>query len=365
MTPNDDHLLRRHAQRPRRADARARARRRRRRADARLRAPHDAARAATASSSRSTRPRRCWSAAPAGSATSTSSAASSSAPRPARASKWLAEQEQADIVVFGSDYRTAAGHVAPQRSAQTLLEGGPAAVAIAPANYRADRDAADPHDRRARRAGRRRRDRDRPRARRGARRDADRDERHVDLLVVGSRAEAPEGRVMITSQAQNAIENSTAPVLVVARGVPLVRFAARRVAGLSQRIASARAAAAIVAPRADACHLRPAPRGAARARRPAPPEPLAAAARRDRRRRPARAARATSSSCWRGARAGDGDRRAGPASDRRRARPRRARSWSSPATTTRPLVRGWAARGESALTVDTVDPLTRPPRWRG
>src|SRR5438309_9887258 len=44
--------------------------------------------------------------------------------------KWLAEQEDADIVVFGSDYRTAAGHVAPQHSAQILLEGGPAAIAI-------------------------------------------------------------------------------------------------------------------------------------------------------------------------------------------------------------------------------------------
>ena len=41
--------------------------------------------------------------------------------------------------MFGSDYRTAAGHVAPQSSTQRLLEGGPAAVAIAPANYRADR----------------------------------------------------------------------------------------------------------------------------------------------------------------------------------------------------------------------------------
>src|SRR5207248_226211 len=53
--------------------------------------------------------------------------------------RWLAEQEGADIVVFGSDYRTAAGHVAPQHSAQTLLEGGPAAIAIAPANFRSDR----------------------------------------------------------------------------------------------------------------------------------------------------------------------------------------------------------------------------------
>src|ERR1039458_4957839 len=50
----------------------------------------------------------------------------------------LAEQEDADVVVFGSAYRTAAGHVAPGRSAQALLDGGPAAVAIAPAGYRTD-----------------------------------------------------------------------------------------------------------------------------------------------------------------------------------------------------------------------------------
>ncbi len=131
----------------------------------------------------------------------------------------LAEQEDADIVVFGSDYRTAAGHVAPQRSAQTLLEGGPAAVAIAPANYRSERVPqigaigvlAVPGDDAVIDTARELGDRV------GAR--LTRDERHVDLLVVGSRIEAPKGRVMITAQAQNEIENATCPVLVVPRGV--------------------------------------------------------------------------------------------------------------------------------------------------
>ena len=50
---------------------------------------------------------------------------------------WLAAQEGADIVVFGSDYRTPSGRVAIGRSAQTLLEGGPAALALAPAGYAA------------------------------------------------------------------------------------------------------------------------------------------------------------------------------------------------------------------------------------
>ncbi len=137
--------------------------------------------------------------------------------------KWLAGQEHADIVVFGSDYRTAAGHVAPQHSTQTLLEGGSAAVAIAPGNYRTDR---------------------RPRIRTigvlafgddavletatglAERIDATvvPTERGVDLLIVGSRPEARAGQVMISAQAQNAIENATSPVIVLARSVPL-RFA--------------------------------------------------------------------------------------------------------------------------------------------
>ena len=41
------------------------------------------------------------------------------------------------------------------------------------------------------------------------------------ILVVGSRAEAREGRGMVSARSQNAIEEATAPVLVVARGVAL------------------------------------------------------------------------------------------------------------------------------------------------
>jgi nucleotide-binding universal stress UspA family protein len=133
--------------------------------------------------------------------------------------KWLSESEEADIVIVGSDYRTAAGHVDPQRSALTLLEGGTAAVAVAPANYRSDRNPtirrigllATPGDDIAIENARGLAERF------GA--TVSRDERRVDLLVVGSRAEAPEGRVMITSHAANAIENATCPVLVLPRGV--------------------------------------------------------------------------------------------------------------------------------------------------
>ena len=128
-------------------------------------------------------------------------------------------------MVFGSDYRTAAGHVTPQKSAEALLDGSPAAVAIAPANYRGDHISrfgrvgvlADPGDDAAIGTARELAER------LGAR--VTRDEPYVDLLVVGSRLEAPEGQVMISSAAWNAIENATAPVLVVPRGVT-VRFPA-------------------------------------------------------------------------------------------------------------------------------------------
>ncbi len=133
---------------------------------------------------------------------------------------WLAEHEQADIVAFGSDYRTRPGHVAVGRSAQTLLERGPAAVAIAPAGYHsrygeiatigvlpgsADEAAIETAFSLAARVSGTVVDR----------------VHGVDLLVVGSRPEAPEGRVMISSRSLGAIDDVTAPVLVVARGVAL------------------------------------------------------------------------------------------------------------------------------------------------
>lgn len=136
----------------------------------------------------------------------------------------LAEEEDAGIVVFGSEYRTPTGHIAPQHSTEKLLDGGSAAVAIAPAGYREQHSArvrtigllATPGD-----------DAAIDTARELAERfDATitRDEPRVDLLVVGSRPEAPNGKVLISAAAERAIEEATSPVLVVARGVAL-RFA--------------------------------------------------------------------------------------------------------------------------------------------
>jgi nucleotide-binding universal stress UspA family protein len=134
--------------------------------------------------------------------------------------RWLAEQEDAAMVVFGSDYRTPAGHVSPQHSAQSLLDGGVPAVAIAPAGYaqlepriRAVAVLAVPDDGAALQT---------------ARGLADRfeaaltfDPARADLLVIGSRPEAQLGTVLLSARSERAIEDALCPVLVVARGVPL------------------------------------------------------------------------------------------------------------------------------------------------
>ena len=130
----------------------------------------------------------------------------------------LIEEQRADIVVFGSDYRTPPGRVSPQHTTQSLLECGPAAVAIAPADYFGGRIhrigvLAIPGD-------------DATLATARALADSfgatlTRDEPRVDLLVVGSRLEAPTGHVLLSAQAQNEIENATCPVLVVPRGVAI------------------------------------------------------------------------------------------------------------------------------------------------
>jgi len=130
----------------------------------------------------------------------------------------LADREHADVVVFGSEYRTARGHVAPSASAQRMLDGGSVAIAVAPVGLRDRIDAritsvasssvsaddsaietarsiaaATGADLVAQTAG------------------------DLGLLVVGSRPEAAVGRVLVSAAAGRVIENATSPVLVVPR----------------------------------------------------------------------------------------------------------------------------------------------------
>jgi nucleotide-binding universal stress UspA family protein len=140
----------------------------------------------------------------------------------------LADEEGADVIVFGSDYRTAHGHLAPQHTAQILLEGGTTAVALAPAGYSDGRSIVtsigvldDPGD---------------DAALQTARRLAESlgaaivpHQHHPALLVIASRPEAGPGQVMLTARAQKGIEDAGCPVLVLARGVP-IEFAASALA---------------------------------------------------------------------------------------------------------------------------------------
>jgi nucleotide-binding universal stress UspA family protein len=139
--------------------------------------------------------------------------------RPARQ---LAQRENADLVVFGSDWHTTPGHVQPLQSASHLLEGGRTAVAIAAAGLRERKDAQLAHialpggevD---------------PAARATAEAFAGRTgqplalptQEHVDLLVVGSRPGSTEGRVSLSAAAEYLVETTTANVLVLARGTAL------------------------------------------------------------------------------------------------------------------------------------------------
>jgi nucleotide-binding universal stress UspA family protein len=131
----------------------------------------------------------------------------------------LAEDIGADLLVFGSEYRTAPGHVQPGTSALSLLNGGPVAIAIAPAGLRdlpgfAPRtlgEVSEPGDLSARETAN-----SLASALGGAM--APRADHDVDLLVLGSQAAAAPGRVALSAAAQYVIETARCPVLVVPRG---------------------------------------------------------------------------------------------------------------------------------------------------
>lgn len=135
----------------------------------------------------------------------------------------LTESEHADVVVFGSEYRTADGLVKPGISAHKLLLDGPAAVAVAPAGLRSRSSVSvntigivDEGDEAARATAQS------LAAALGAT-VRDGSQGPIDLLVVGSRPEAHRGRVTISASTDYAIEAATCPVLVVPRGAT-IRF---------------------------------------------------------------------------------------------------------------------------------------------
>jgi nucleotide-binding universal stress UspA family protein len=133
----------------------------------------------------------------------------------------LIEREGFSMIVFGSSYRTPAGHVAPGGAAEQLLDGGPAAVALAPAGFRlqephvekisvASATPGDAAEQTAKSLS----------AKLGAELIPTPDPR-ADLLVLASRPAAAKGRVSITAASELLAESAEGPVLVVANETPL------------------------------------------------------------------------------------------------------------------------------------------------
>ena len=132
----------------------------------------------------------------------------------------LAESEEADLIIFGSDWHTTPGHVQPTRAAMRLLDGGPVAVAVASARLRDD---LDPQLERVALAG----GEVDPAARSTAEALAAfagtplalPSQDGVDLLVLGSRPGATAGRVSLSSAAEYLVETARSSVLVLPRDV--------------------------------------------------------------------------------------------------------------------------------------------------
>jgi nucleotide-binding universal stress UspA family protein len=132
----------------------------------------------------------------------------------------LAVERGAEMIVFGSAYRTAPGHVDPQASARRLIDGGPVAVGLAPALFHeapelvvgtigAIGEDGDPCVLETAET---------LAARLGAT-VAPRATANVDLMVVGSKPGTVTGRVTISAAAEYLIELARCPVIVLPRGV--------------------------------------------------------------------------------------------------------------------------------------------------
>jgi nucleotide-binding universal stress UspA family protein len=145
-------------------------------------------------------------------------------PSTAEGLRELALARGAEMVVFGSEYRTAKGHVDPQATARRLLDGGPVALGLAPAGLAANGfevrtvaavgEDGDPCARETASA---------LAAALGAE-VAERAARGADLLVLGSKPGTVNGRVTISAAAAYLLELAECPVIVLPRGVAL-RFA--------------------------------------------------------------------------------------------------------------------------------------------
>jgi nucleotide-binding universal stress UspA family protein len=132
----------------------------------------------------------------------------------------LAASEGADLIVFGSDYRTPPGRVEPGGTAQGLLEGGKVAIGVAQAGLRtrgggsiatisvAGNANGSAHESAESLAGAL-----------GAELISGRGD--ADLILVDSQAGAPEGRIALGGAARNQLDSARGSVIVLPRGASL------------------------------------------------------------------------------------------------------------------------------------------------
>lgn len=132
----------------------------------------------------------------------------------------LAGSEGADLIVFGSDYRTPPGRVEPGVAAQGLLDNGSVAIAVAAAGLRTAPSAAittvsvagDPGGAAATTAKS-------VVSALGAELLEGRTD--ADLILVDSRASAPEGGMGLDGSTRARLESARGSVIVLPRGVAL------------------------------------------------------------------------------------------------------------------------------------------------
>ena len=131
----------------------------------------------------------------------------------------LADAEGASVIVFGSDYRTAPGRAEPGNTAQRLLDGGKVAVAVAAAGWRLKPDAPirsigvadDETDSSVAETV------DALATKLGASTTVNTGQQ-LDLIVVGSQPNAPEGRIALGGSARAALNASRGSILVLPKG---------------------------------------------------------------------------------------------------------------------------------------------------
>ena len=131
----------------------------------------------------------------------------------------IAEREQAALVIFGSAYHAAAGHVHPGSASRRLLQGLPCAVAFAPVGFhelsptelRAISVSRDDPTSAARESAQ-------ALARMTGAQVAQREQGGSELLFVGSGPGAERGHVMVNANVDQLIRRAAAPVVVVPYG---------------------------------------------------------------------------------------------------------------------------------------------------